>query len=318
MLPLASTQNKEAIRRRWDKPIIAKFSRSIKKPLDYFGLPGPDIRDFHDWGKYLGFKTGIEVVTKRGKVVEEQLRKVNALETNVILDGFSENWQLRRGFLENIILDGVDIDGNAPALLATEGTKNPRMTYDLHNWDFQGGLGYKSKGEAKRIQALKRLIELQRAHPFLLLLTLNVRHTLGTELSRYLTGIGNETYSRKHQRILKWYSERKAIDSTEHYRTKATVPLFIRQIAHINSFDCYCYPPVYYEGWKEHLLHFVFTLTPQGTTLPAFSKQQLGQVVEMPLVEVHSGKFVLASFQHPGCRKQDGLDVLRQLGIQSK
>jgi hypothetical protein len=227
----------------------------------------------------------------------------------VLLDGFSEDWELRRGSLEDIVLDGVDIDGEPPKLLVIE-NKTLRMKYDLHNWDFQGGFAYKSKTEARRIQALKRCIELQKNHPFLLLLTLNVRHTLGSELSRYLSGTGNETYSIKHQTVLKWYSERTARDYTEHYRTKAVVPLFIRQVAHVNSFDCYCYPPLYYQGWKEHLLHFVFILTPQGTSLPSFSKQRIGEVIELPLIEVQDGNFEPASLQHPGCHRKNALELL--------
>jgi len=72
MLPLSVTENKQAIRQIWDKSIIRQFCKTIEKErLSYFGLPGPDIRDFHDWADYLDWKTGIELLNK-GKNREEQ------------------------------------------------------------------------------------------------------------------------------------------------------------------------------------------------------------------------------------------------------
>ncbi len=315
MLPLASTPNKQAIRRYWDKQLIKTFSRFIRKPqLDYFGLPGPDIGDFLDWKNHLGWKTGVELLTT-GKEREEQLKRINKIQSNVILNGFSNKWDLRRGSIEDVILDGVDIDGNKPALLTHEKGKTVSMNYDLHNWDFQGGLYKTDKGESKRVEAIKRCIALQKNHPFLFLLTLNVRHTLGQELSIYLDGARSEAYSTAHKKILKWYSQRGSIDNSERYRIKSVVNLFIRQIAHVNSFDCYCYPPVYYEGWKEHLLHFVFSLIPQGTVLPSFSKQKIGEVLELPLVEANDGKFSFAEKQHPNFSMKKASRLCSHLGL---
>lgn len=318
VLPLSSTPNKEAIRRLWDKPIIADFAKRIKKPLSYFGLPGPDIRDFHDWGSYLGWKTCVENLSKSGHERLEQLRKINQLQTNIMLSDFNDQWELRRGQIEDIILDGTDIDGKKPALLSID-TKPPTMKYDLHNWDFQGGLYTASKKKgSKRIQAIEHCIRLQRGYHFLFLLTLNVRHTLGEELAIYLNGAAKDITSTKHKEILHWYAGRGAFDKTEHCRIKAVVPLFIRQIAHVNSFDCFCYPPLYYEGWKEHLLHFVFELFPKGTILPAFSKQDTSVVIELPLIKIQDGNFVLVlQQQHPhfdegilGSISQSGLPLL--------
>lgn len=323
MLPLSITENKQAIRQNWDKLIIEKFCRAVKMPrLNYFGLPGPDIRDFHDWSQHLNWKTGVEFLSS-GKGREEQLRNINRLQTNVMLGGYSDNWDLRRGSLEDIILDGVDVDGKRPALLIIEKGRPPQMIYDLHNWDFQGGLGYQKvvKGtlrkEAKRIEAIKQCVRLQKGHPFLFFLTLNVRHTLGDEPSKYLVGTGKEIFSDKHKKILQWYSQRSTHDHADHYRTKATVPLLIRQVAHVNSFDCFCYPPIYYEGWKEHLLHFVFSLIPMNTALPAFSKQNITQVIELPLIEAQNGKFVIPE-QHPGLTQSQVVGIMSRLGLPLK
>lgn len=301
MLPLSSTPNKQVIRRCWDRPIIEDFSKRIGKKLDYFGLPGPDICDYLDWNESLGWKTGIEYASNRGSSEQrqEQSRRLNELQTQVMLNNLGGTSEIRRGVLEDIILSGVDIDSKRPRLLTGEKNMPSRMEYDLHNWDFQGGLYKNKRNESKRIEAIKLCIKLQKAHPFLFLLTLNVRHTLGDELSTYLNGAAHDIGSVKHKEVLEWYSNRGRTDNTEHYRIKGVVPLFIRTIAQVNSFDCYCYPPLYYEGWKEHLLHFVFELTPKGTVLPTHSEQLTNTVIELPLIRVRNGEFALVEQQYP-------------------
>jgi hypothetical protein len=320
MLPLASTLNKTAIRQRWDKPIIVNFAQETGKRLAYFGLPGPDLKDILDWRDFLGWKTGIEYVPQNGSATIEQRQKINQLQTNIMLNRLNQEWELRRGSLEDIILNGADVDGNRPAFLVVERNQILGLRYDLHNWDFQGGIGYKShtRSDSKRIEAIKRCIQLQRTHPFLFLLTVNVRHTLGEELSNYLTGQAKEIQSREHQSMLSWYASRGSSDYTEHYRLKAVVPLFIRQVAGVHSFDCYAYPPIYYQGPKEHLLHFVFGLLPRGTVLPCFSNQQLTEVVEMPLVEMKEGEFTIPDQQHISFALEKAQWLLEHLGLPSK
>jgi len=318
MLPLSHTPNKVAIRQNWDKPIISDFSTNLGKKLNYFGLPGSDIADLLDWKDYLDWRTGVEFVSANGNATEEQRRKINELQTKIMLTGLSSNWELRRGSLEDIVINGVDVDGNRPAKTTFDKSKLIGMNYDIHNWDFQGGFGYKNRNaDSKRIRALETCIRLQRAYPspFLFLMTFNVRHTLGNEIDRYLTDQEKEIHTSKHKEILAWYSQRGSKEGTEHYRLKAVVTLYIRRVAEMQSFDCYCYPAVYYEGWKEHLLHFVFRLIPQGTVLPCFSTQPLVDVIELPLVEMKEGGLLLPAKQHPQFDKDKALQALKELGL---
>jgi len=302
MLELATTDNKIAIRTNWDKPIISDFYQLIGRKLSYFGLPGPDIRDFVDWREYLGWKTGVELISARSQNQNKQKMKINRLQTNIMLQGFNNEWELRRGALEDIVLEYTDVDGKTPAKLILESGRRPRMEYDLHNWDFQGGLGYRTKKgeEAKRIEAIKACIALQKNHAFIFFLTLNVRHTLGDELMIYLEDQAGEIQSNEHKEILHWYAQQGAIHGTEHLRLKAVVPLFIRKIAEVYSFDCFCYPPIYYEGWKEHLIHYAFILSPKRTVLPSFSSQNIIRVIEMPIMHAKNGIIQLSDQQHPG------------------
>lgn len=320
MLPLSHTPNKIAIRQNWDKPIISDFSMNIGKKLDYFGLPGSDIADLIDWKDYLHWRTGVEFIPANGNTTEEQRRRISQLQTNIMLNRLSSNWELRRGCLEDIVITGADVDGNRPAKMPFDKNTLLGMHYDLHNWDFQGGFGYKTgKSDSKRIKAIETCIHLQKSYPspFLFLMTFNVRHTLGNEIDRYLLDQEKEIHSANHKEMLTWYSERGSKESTEHYRLKAVVTLYIRRVAEMQSFDCYCYPPIYYEGWKEHLLHFVFRLIPQRTVLPCFSTQRLVDVIELPLLEMKNGNLLIPTKQHPHFDRSNVLQVFDGLGITS-
>lgn len=315
MLPLAFTESKSVLRNSWDKPIIKSFHEETGRRLDYFGLPGPDIRDLIEWRDYLGWKTGVEFVEKgRSAEVEEQLRAVHTMQKNVMLHGLSSEWDLRKGSLEDIILEGVDIDGNPPARFTITPGKVARLSYDIHNWDFQGGLGYlNGDNESRRLNAIRRCIELQKSHPFLFLLTVNVRHKLENEPSKYLTGQAREIASKRYQEILQWYASQGASTNTDRYRTKALVPLIVRQAAQFHSFDCFCYPVVYYTGPKEHLLHFVFLLRPAGTMLPAFSNQPITDVIDLAMVAISGGQFQVVREKHPYWSYEDASSMLQEL-----
>jgi hypothetical protein len=318
MLPLSHTPNKVAIRNSWDKPIISAFSHCLGRKLAYFGLPGSDIADLLDWREYLGWRTGIEYISSTGNATDDQRRKINELQTNIMLKGLSSNWELRRGGLEDIVIEGTDVDGNRPARMVFERNKLIGMQYDIHNWDFQGGFGYKNnRSESKRIRAIESCFRLQKNYssPFLFLVTFNVRHTLGSEIHRYLTDQEKELQTKKHKEILKWYSLRGSQEGTDRYRLKAVVTLYVRKIAEVQSIDCYCYAPIYYEGWKEHLIHFVFKLNPQRTILPWFSAQPIGDVLDLPLLEMKDGILTLPSNQHPYFDKNKTKKILSDLGL---
>lgn len=161
MLPLSHTENKRAIRQRWDKVLIAAFSESIGSRLAYLGLPGRDIADLLDWKEHIDWITGVELLTKAtGDASQQQRETINALQSKVMLHGLNERWELRPGKLEDIILTGIDFYGNKPARFTLERGKTPRLEYDLYNWDFQGGLYLNGTGAARRVEAIKHCINL--------------------------------------------------------------------------------------------------------------------------------------------------------------
>lgn len=309
MLELAYTKNKAAIRQLWDATIIGNFAKDRQKRLDYFGLPGPDIQDLIDWKEYIGFITGVEYSDRgNGQDKDAQFKKISKLMQNLMLLDLGGNWEVRRGRLEDIILNGADVDGNKPFNLRLEKDRPINMYYDIHNWDFQNGLGYSNKKKVDdKVEAIKRCMQLQRGYPFLFLLTLNVRHNLKEEPQEYLLARARE---HKHQEpVLSWYANKSNKRGMDHYRTKALVPLFVRETAHQSSYDCFTYPPIYYQGPSEHLLHFVFLLSPKETILPSYSSQAISDVVNQPLIKVEDGKFVFPE-QHPGFDKKQAVIFL--------
>lgn len=297
MTDFKGTQNKRFIRMNWDLPMISKLSAASNRQLSYFGLPGPEIEDIVDWQKHLANCTGVERLRKESADTEEDLQTQRRLMTNIFRKRIP-CFTLMRGEIEDIILSGVDSDnhrlpqsiGNPPTFSA--------FRYDLVNLDFLGGLGYEDREGAKRIRAIKKLIERQKGHNFLLLLTVNVRDKIRKEIVAYLQDKEQSLADQNLKSILHWYGKCGA--GMKSYMLKAAVPLFIRAEAEHHNFDCYCYPPVVYEGTESaRMVHFVFELNYKNGIFEARSQQPLADVIKTVFLEVQQAKFVIPQ-QHEG------------------
>src|SRR6201986_779167 len=106
------TLNKQVIRSKGDWPILEKFKQSSQGGLTYFGMPGPQIRDFIDWNSLLSYKTAVQIV-RAGSQREEDLATVNRIHTNVAVKNIG-SVQVLRGSVEDVILKGCDTDGTSP------------------------------------------------------------------------------------------------------------------------------------------------------------------------------------------------------------
>jgi hypothetical protein len=306
-MPFADTENKAAIRRQWDRALLTHWMHLRKQSwLTYFGLPGPDVCDLIDWKDLLDRRrTGVESV---GHTKREQMRaqdEMGRLSTNLFIAGISSGFQLLRGDVEDVILDGLDYDGSRPQINDGRPAHAARFGYDLVNLDFDGGLGYKDgSGAAKRVAALKKLFERQEGHSFLLFLTINVRDTMGSEIEHYLRGLQTRERGLGWQQALDWYLSRP--DGEREYKLKAAVPSFIQTIAEARVFRCTARPPVAYEGHERaHMIHFTFELEAVAldghpANLRGFSPQDDLDLIELPLIRCEGGQLRLASRQHVG------------------
>src|SRR5688572_3080888 len=111
--------------------MIDRFSQEVHQRLACFGLPGTDMRDLIDWKNFIEQITCIEYLDKKnGDGRDGQLQTISKLMSNLVLHGFQQKWEVRKGKLEDIIFDGADIDGNQPALLILEKGRPATMKYN--------------------------------------------------------------------------------------------------------------------------------------------------------------------------------------------
>lgn len=319
----ASTPNKQTIRHVWDRALLKRWSEKAGRRLTYFGLPGPEIHDFVDWVDLLDSqRTAVESPGRTRVERETAAEAMGRMSSNVLVHGISSGFQLLRSDVEDIIIDGVDADGNPPQLNDGKPAHLRRFGYDFVNLDFDGGLGYRDKqGAARRIAALRRLFHRQEEQNFLLFLTVNVRHTLGLEVEEYLKGLQERNRDSQLSATLEWYLRRGSGELE--YKLKAAVPCFIHAVAHPCRFRSICRPPVVYTGYrKAKMLHFVFEFTSHPSNFPAFSPQDDLDLVSLPLIRCEDGQLLVPPMQHPGFQLADAwksmdfltLEYLQQLG----
>jgi len=302
MIAFQSSPTKGLIRKVWDLAILKAYRKHIGHRLTYFGLPGPEIEDLRDWRTILSYKTCVERLRPSGKAREEDLKIYSRMLDNAFVYKLDVGFQLLRGDVEDILLRGMDLDGHFPKLREGETSEEMRLRYDLYHLDFLGGMGYKDKtGTSKRLRALKKLLDRQRGQDFLLLLTINVRDTMGDELTIYL-----EERSQKYggdsrlKRLLRWYSQ--LGEGGKSLKLKAAVPLFIQEESEVlGAFKCYSYPPLCYVGTgKATMMHFAFNLFHEsGRDTPVLSPQTPKQLIELPLMQADGITIKIASTQHP-------------------
>jgi hypothetical protein len=302
------TPNKQIIRSRWDQPILQKFKQSSQDGLTYFGMPGPQIRDFIDWKDLLSYKTAVQIV-RQGVQREEDLATINKIHTNVAVKNIS-HVQVLRGSVEEVILKGYDMDGTAPRQSRQETSGKRIFTYDFINLDFEGGAGYKAKGGrarvsdnsgGQRIESIRKLFDRQQGHSFVFFWTVNVRDTLGDEPMQYLKEVAQRIQRQSVQEIVKWTVSLKD-SGLKHYQLKTWIPLFVKEEAEGRRFYCHCYPPVFYEGFEHaRMVHFAFKLDfESGRDLRVSSPQDEDRVVRLPMVETRDGELCIAATQYPG------------------
>jgi hypothetical protein len=306
-MPYVSTANKAAIRQLYDQPIIERWRHEIGRPLAYFGLPGPEICDFLEWGYLLAAeRTAVE---SPGKNAVERRLASNAgrrMMSNVLANRMSSGFQLLRGDIEDIIIGVLDEKGTPPTRNNGAPVERARFSYDFVNLDFDGGLGYRDKsGKAKRIDAIKKLFERQEGTSFLLLLTLNVRHNLGKAIEQNLADLEKRYEHEELGKVLRWYLKRNRQDEL----LKVVVPTLVHAAAELWSFRVSCYPPITYVG-HEHarMVHFAFELRAEAANLRSVSDQCERDLITLPLLTCDGGKLTLGG-QFPGFQANQSVEV---------
>lgn len=300
------TTNKKAIRTVWDSRLFAPAVARLGRNLTYFGMPGGDIQDLLDWKNILGVKTCIQRVRKGKLQQEEDLEILRKLYNNIAINEL-KNVQVMRGDVEDIIIKGHDLDQAVPKLSDTLSGAS-RFKYDIYNLDFCGGIAHPHHDKVSnvasktlRIKAIEQLFERQRGHDFILLLTVNVRDTFGEEPLQYFQEAATRCNSSALASASEWA---KTLNSgMKHHQLRLWLPAWMRELAEMSQFDCYCYPVVVYEG-HEHakMVHFAFDFRfISGRDLRIQSIQSLDAVLALPSIQVIDGQFRLTTLPGAPC-----------------
>jgi hypothetical protein len=320
-MPYEDTPNKQCIRREWDLPILRRWAAEFDRSLTYFGLSGPNLYDLLDWREVLAReRTSVEEMgtndDDRQRANEAASRAVLVSELNHIQGGF----QLLRGDIGEIIVDGVDTQGLPPQVNdngTPEGEKRRkkaarkakkqkrgfdpsremRFRYDLVNLDFDGGLG----NTTARVEAIRRLFHRQAEHPFVLFLTLNVRSKLRDAIDYDLSGLRTLEKGAEWERAVAYYTKR---NTPVPAKLKAVVPPLIRQSASEAGLSAVAYPAIVYQGHETAVLvHFCFEIRRAAgrRVFRGISPQNEKVLVSLPLLRADEGRLDAAPAQHPGC-----------------
>jgi hypothetical protein len=290
--------NKKAVRSHWDLPILEHWHTEAGHPLTYFGLTGPGMLDLLAWKHLLDRRRDAVEELPRNKTKRDAADAAAAtLQSTAMRHRLADGLEILRGDIGTIIIEGMDAFGARPQM-SDGAADRSKFSYDLHNLDFDGGLAFieKTTGSAPRMDAIKKLLERQRGHSFVLMLTVNVRNTVGKEIQDFLDRLAAQPASR----AIGWYRSRGA-GEVEH-RLKAIVPLIVRAAAQPNGFRCLCYPPIAYTGHKSaRMVHFCFELHAEDKIFAGVSHQQDADILALPMLEALDGTIDFSAVQHPDC-----------------
>jgi hypothetical protein len=299
------TENKTIIRMKWSLPLVAGYARHTQRAISYFGMPGPEVLDLAAWRQHLSRKTAVQIVRGARKQREEDLETISNILVNKDNLGLGSQFQLLRGAVEDVILNGFDIDGNRPSMMSASSSGNPTLAYDIYNLDFEGGIHYKvgknSKGSSggQRLQALAELFNRQRGNDFVLFLTLNVRDTLGDEPLKFLLETADRCSHPMVTEAVKWTTQ--LDEGNKHLQLATWLPIYIKEQAEIRQFACESLPAIFYEGCDHaRMVHFVFLCKHVADRhLRVASSQGYEDLVSLPVLWASDRVLRVLSLQNP-------------------
>jgi len=259
-------------------------------------MPGPLIEDVRAWAGVLGHVTAVELLRFKTQQEAEDRERHRRLNTSLLQQGI--DYQILRGYVEDVLISGHDIDNRMPQY-RSQGDDLVRFCYDLVNLDFFGGAGYSrksSKGRPKRLTALKELFRRQQGTEFILLLTLNVRDTIDEGLTEYLNQL-RARVNDQFKAIVDWYAT--CGNGMKKYRLKVAIPAFLQRVAEDECFKVQCYPPIGYTGTSSAtMVHFALHCRPTPDQLHSWSAQSPEDLLRLPLLACTDGTIDMAEPQH--------------------
>jgi len=260
------------------------YKRQGRK-LSYLGMPSGEMRDILAWQDYIKRCTAVEIDDKQRRELI-----LNALRNNLY-----DKIKILFGDIERILVKGKDKFNN-----------KLEFPYDIVFLDFFGTILYK---ELRRVKAINCLIEKQKGHSFLLLLTFNLKekryskHAIKKTLDKIKKDllsfyVSDDSLGTHTRHILDLY---KSDVTSEVYKQKLFVPYFIKSTAEKSGFKTHAYPPIFYVGFNNNpMIHFAFKLTSEPTSpTQAISDQSLIDIVNINIKKATKGRISVMREQMP-------------------
>jgi hypothetical protein len=300
-LSFQDTPNKALIRTSWDRPILEKRVERKGSALAYFGLCGPEMLDIREWSNLVADKCCIEAPGNTSVERKQLPFRMARMKAVAQVYEIAEGFQPLVGKIEHVLLNGLDDEDKRPLLTNVNArAQETTFNYDLYNLDFDGGLGYARKGGAvERFDALSKLFERQRSHPFTLFLTVSLRNKVVGNLEDYLDSLRRRSYGDGWKESVAWHLKQGV--KNYGYVLKAAVPIFIHKQAEARGFKPHCYPPIIYQGHERAVLvHFAFDFEVVVGQLGGVGQQSENDLVNLPLLQSADGSFHVVSQGCPG------------------
>jgi len=158
--------NKKIIREYWCKPIIKHIHGKLGYGLVYLGLPGLEAIDLLTWIDYIKYVVAIDCGDYTPErydisIARQNIKKLNEILNNLDRKGAISGYSLYLGFIEEVVLKGIDKNGEKFTQKDTVNIYNldfcNSLTVPLKIVDLEGGISKYYKNEV-----IRRLLEYER------------------------------------------------------------------------------------------------------------------------------------------------------------
>ena len=251
--------NKKVIRELWCKPIIKHVHDKLGYGLVYLGLPGLEAIDLLTWIEHIEYVVAIDCghYTTESydlSMARQKIKKLNEILNNLDRKGAISGYSLYLGFIEEIVLKGIDKNGEKFTQKNTVNIYNldfcNSLTAPFKIVDLKGGVSKYYKNEV-----IRRLLEYERDlekpdsnKRFIMFITIHSKFW-EEEAEKYFKS-KNDTYFEDYKEFIKSLSEPERIVRLLRYYFLD----ILKQHFTVSSFMPYFFPTILYNGVGDNQL----------------------------------------------------------------
>jgi hypothetical protein len=259
--------NKKIIRELWCKPIIKHIHDKLENGLAYLGLPGLEAIDLLTWIEYIKYVVAIDCghYTTGNydlAIAKEKIKKLNGILNNLDRKGTISGYSLYLGFIEEVVLKGIDKNGEKFTQKDTVNIYNldfcNSLTAPLKIVDLKGGVSKYYKNEViRRLLEYERDIEKPELNKrFIMFITIHSKFW-EEEAEIYFKSQNDRAFEAYKDYIKNLSEPERIIRLLRYYFLD-----ILRQHFTASSFTPYFFPTIFYNGVGDNQL-MCFTVAGQ-------------------------------------------------------